>query len=555
MLSLSRCARGAVPLALAMALAVGANAQQVPPPCPQLLSQASRCPVGPLTLANAVDLAQRQGLSAEASRDALVEARARNAAFNARLLPRVALSSQAANYNHAFVPVPQADGSTAFRSQSQNQSSMGLVVSQPLPWLGSTLSVGSYLSRLDATVPIANGQTTSRTYHSTPFLISLTQDLLKPRTVLWDSRAQDLRASLAERQYVESREDLAINTASAFFDYYAATVALRNATSNVAVNDTLYTLNKGRFEVGKIGENDLLQSELQLLRARASLDGAKLEPVKTIPVGQRPRGIVLSKDEKSLYICASDSDHIEVLDLATDKIARTLPSGADPEYFALDPTGKLLYVANEDSNLVTVVDINRAAVVTEIPVGVEPEGMGISPDGKYLVNTSETTNMAHLIDTAKREVVGNILVDSRPRRAEWTADGAQFWVSAEIGGTVSVIDARKREIVKRITFAVYGVPSEAIQPVGIAITRDRKLAFVALGPANRVAVIDAQSYEVMRYLLVGQRVWSLAFNPDQSRVYTTNGVSNDISVIDVTSLKVIKSVPVGQLPWGVVSRP
>jgi len=65
MLSLSRCARGAVPLALAMALAVGANAQQVPPPpCPQLLSQASRCPMGPLTLANAVDLAQRQGLSA-----------------------------------------------------------------------------------------------------------------------------------------------------------------------------------------------------------------------------------------------------------------------------------------------------------------------------------------------------------------------------------------------------------------------------------------------------------------------------------------------------------
>jgi len=181
--------------------------------------------------------------------------------------------------------------------------------------------------------------------------------------------------------------------------------------------------------------------------------------------------------------------------------------------------------------------------------------MGISPDGKYLVNTSETTNMAHVIDTAKREVVANILVDSRPRRAVWTADGAQFWVSAEIGGSVSVIDAAKREIVKRITFAVPGVPTEAIQPVGIVITPDRKLAFVALGPANRVAVIDARSYEVLRYLLVGQRVWSLAFNPDQSRVYTTNGVSNDISVIDVGSLKVIKSVPVGQSPWGVVSRP
>jgi PQQ-dependent catabolism-associated beta-propeller protein len=285
------------------------------------------------------------------------------------------------------------------------------------------------------------------------------------------------------------------------------------------------------------------------------IDGANLVPVKTIPVGQRPRGIVLSKDEKWLYICASDSDHIEVLDLATDKIARTLPSGADPEYFALDPTGKLLYIANEDSNLVTVVDIDRGAVVTEIPVGVEPEGMGISPDGRYLVNTSETTNMAHVIDTATHEIVANILVDSRPRRAVWTADGAQFWVSAEIGGTVSVIDAAKDEVIKRITFAVPGVPSEAIQPVGLAITRDRKLAFAALGPANRVAVIDAQSYEVMRYVLVGQRVWSLAFNPDQSRLYTTNGVSNDITVIDLGSLKAIKSIPVGQSPWGVVSRP
>ena len=53
-------------------------------------------------------------------------------------------------------------------------------------------------------------------------------------------------------------------------------MTLANAAANVAVNDTLYTLNKGRFEVGKIGENDLLKSELALLRARAAVDDAKL---------------------------------------------------------------------------------------------------------------------------------------------------------------------------------------------------------------------------------------------------------------------------------------
>jgi YVTN family beta-propeller protein len=47
------------------------------------------------------------------------------------------------------------------------------------------------------------------------------------------------------------------------------------------------------------------------------IDGNALQPVKTIPVGQRPRGILLSADQRLLYICASDSDRIEVLDLET----------------------------------------------------------------------------------------------------------------------------------------------------------------------------------------------------------------------------------------------
>jgi YVTN family beta-propeller protein len=99
------------------------------------------------------------------------------------------------------------------------------------------------------------------------------------------------------------------------------------------------------------------------------------------------------------------------------------------------------------------------------------------------------------------------------------------------------------------------VNSDAIQPVGIRLTQDGKYAFVALGPANRVAVIDAKTFEVEKYLLVGQRVWQMAFTPDQKQLYTTNGVSNDVSVIDVETLKVTKSIPVGAYPWGVAIAP
>ena len=63
-------------------------------------------------------------------------------------------------------------------------------------------------------------------------------------------------------------------------------------------------------------------------------------------------------------------------------------------------------------------------------------------------------------------------------------------------------------------------------------------------------MIDAETLEVQKYLLVGQRVWQLAFTPDEKLLYATNGNSNDVSVIDVASQKVIKSIPVGRSALG-----
>jgi PQQ-dependent catabolism-associated beta-propeller protein len=177
--------------------------------------------------------------------------------------------------------------------------------------------------------------------------------------------------------------------------------------------------------------------------------------------------------------------------------------------------------------------------------------MVMSPDGKILINTSETTNMAHFIDPAKLQVVASVLVDQRPRFAAFTPDGSELWVSSEVGGTVSVVDPVKHSVEHKIEFTIPGMRADPIQPVGINITRDGKLAFVALGPANRVAVIDTKTYKVIKYLLVGQRVWHMAFTPDEKYLLTTNGLSNDVSVIDVAGLNVVNTVQVGELPWGV----
>jgi PQQ-dependent catabolism-associated beta-propeller protein len=171
------------------------------------------------------------------------------------------------------------------------------------------------------------------------------------------------------------------------------------------------------------------------------------------------------------------------------------------------------------------------------------------------VNTSETTSMLHVIDAETLELLDNVLVDTRPRVAQVSADNRQIWVSSELRGSVSVFDATTREPLAKIGFEIPGVPRELVQAVGIQLTPDGSRAYVALGPANRVAEIDAKTFKVQRIYLVGQRVWHIALSPDGTRLYTANGNSSDVSVIDLKAKEVLKSIGVGRSPWGLVVAP
>lgn len=163
--------------------------------------------------------------------------------------------------------------------------------------------------------------------------------------------------------------------------------------------------------------------------------------------------------------------------------------------------------------------------------------------------------MAHFIDTKSHAVLDSVLLGSRPRFSTFKADGSEVWVTSEIGGGLAILDPQTHKIKQTVTFAIPGLRAETIQPVGINITRDGKLGFIDLGPANRVAVVDGVTHAVLKYLLVGQRVWHGAFTPDEKYLLVANGVSNDVSVIDVARREVVKSIPVGELPWGVAFGP
>ena len=163
--------------------------------------------------------------------------------------------------------------------------------------------------------------------------------------------------------------------------------------------------------------------------------------------------------------------------------------------------------------------------------------------------------MEHWIDTATHKIVANSLVDSRPRHAEFSPDGAELWVSSEIGGTVTVFEAADQSEKGKIHFEITGIQPEKIQPVGMRFSPDAAKVFVALGPANHIAVVDAKTLKVEKYILVGRRVWHMEVSPDKTRLFTTNGVSGDVTAIDLATLEPIKTIKVGRFPWGAAARP
>lgn len=232
----------------------------------------AQTPAVTYTLEAAIARAQHDGLQAQAAQSTWDAARFRDGVFRSGLLPQLSLAGTLPSYNRSIIQVVQPDGSTLFRPQDQTNTTMNLTLSQKLPGTGGDLFVSSSLARLSL-----SGQQSRETWSSTPITVGVRQEIFRPNVSAWEGREQTIRAELADRQYLEAREAIALRVTGLFFDVYSARMSLANAETNVGVNDTLFTLNQGRFEVGRIGENDLLQSELALLRSRTTLDGARLQ--------------------------------------------------------------------------------------------------------------------------------------------------------------------------------------------------------------------------------------------------------------------------------------
>jgi outer membrane protein TolC len=86
---------------------------------------------------------------------------------------------------------------------------------------------------------------------------------------------------------------------NAYFDFYIASIQYTNAATNVSINDSIYKISLGRYNVGKIAENELLQVELNRVNAEQAV--ARLAVQKEI-AEQRLKLLMGMNDNESIEL-------------------------------------------------------------------------------------------------------------------------------------------------------------------------------------------------------------------------------------------------------------
>jgi outer membrane protein TolC len=223
-----------------------------------------------LTMNNAVDLARRQSPDILSARHSFRSSYWNYCYYKANYLPALNFSSTP-NFNHAINSITLSDGTAQFVQQNQLFTDASLSITQNVALTGGSLFIETGLQRLD----ILNQNETA--YKSVPVVVGFRQSLLGYNQLKWDRKIEPLRFEAAKKTYVETIELVSANAVMKFFNLVKAQTNLEIARTNYANADTLYAFAQGRYKIGTITENEMLQLEVNKLSEESNRLSAQLE--------------------------------------------------------------------------------------------------------------------------------------------------------------------------------------------------------------------------------------------------------------------------------------
>lgn len=224
-----------------------------------------------LKITGAIEIARRQSPDVLVARHSFRSSYWNYCYYKANYKPTLSFSSTP-YYNNQINIITMEDGTSKYVRQKQIRTDGNLSISQNIPWTGGNISVNTSLQRLDIL-----GENKYHTYKSNPITIGIQQSIFGYNSLKWDKKIEPLRFEEAKRSYVETLELVSVNTINKFFNLARAQSNLQIAQINFANADTLYTFAKGRYNIGTITENEMLQLEINRLTEESNMSNAQLE--------------------------------------------------------------------------------------------------------------------------------------------------------------------------------------------------------------------------------------------------------------------------------------
>ncbi len=193
--------------------------------------------------------------------------------YVAKYRPSLTLSGTLPEYNRLFEKeFDFSTGQEQYVEKNTNSSSLNLSLSQNIGLTGGSIFMQSGLTRFDVL-----GDDGSSQYISTPVSIGFIQPISGYNSFKWEKKIEPLKYEEAKKDFLNDIEDVHLKGVNLFFNLALAQQNLEISEVNYSNSDTLFRIAQGRYMIGTIAEDELLQMELRFLNAGNDLRKAGID--------------------------------------------------------------------------------------------------------------------------------------------------------------------------------------------------------------------------------------------------------------------------------------
>lgn len=222
------------------------------------------------TLPQAIALAQQNSTQASINKNNYEIANQTYRLQRAQLFPQINLNANLPGYNSSITSVTQPDGTIQFTTVEQAYSNMGISLSQKIAATGGTFTANSNINRFDR---LSSNRTTN--FNTQPFVLGFTQPLFRFNETAFGLKTARINKLIGAKFFIKEQEQLALDVSNQYHTLLQAQQQIALLQASQLKTDTLLQTARLKLNLGKIGEEEFLQIQLEDINTATQLQQIK----------------------------------------------------------------------------------------------------------------------------------------------------------------------------------------------------------------------------------------------------------------------------------------